>query len=173
MTEEIESKESILGILRAAISIEKFGIRYYSALSSAVENENGKSLLTYLVDAEEKHQRILEDIYNKQKEIGDSATRPLPLDNLDEDGRLAIFAEPLNEVDPNTVDAAEALSYGIHVEERSKIFYENAAKIVDDIELKEMFSDLVKFEDEHLKLLQKNLDEVNRSGNWRGYVATS
>ena len=82
MTNDLEPRDSILGLLKAAIEIEKFGIRYYTALSSAVDNEKGKSFLNYLVTAEEKHQKTLEDIYNRQKEAGEEAIKALPLDNL-------------------------------------------------------------------------------------------
>jgi rubrerythrin len=168
MNNDSEPKDSILGILRAAIDIENFGIRYYNALSSAVSNTCGKSFLNYLATAEEKHKMMLENLYNKQKELGDEVKRPLPLDNLDEEGKLAVFSEPLDEVDPTDIDAIEAVTYGIHVEEKSKIFYENAAKIVDDFDLKETFNRLVEFENEHLKLLQSNLETLQISGDWSG-----
>ena len=171
MTNEIEPKDSLLGILRAAIDIEKFGIRYYSALGSAVESADAKALFQYLVSAEEKHQNILEDIYNSQKEVGDEAARPLPLENLSEDGRLAIFSEPLDDVDPSSIDTEDALKYGIDVEERSKRFYKGASEIITDFELKETFEKLVMFEDEHLKLLQKNLEEFARTSKWIGHTA--
>lgn len=170
MNDDSEPRDSILGILRSAINIEKFGIRYYSALSSAVESEDGKNLLKFLIDAEEKHQRFLEDLFNKQKEIGDSATRPLPLDNLDEDGRLSIFSEPLDDVDPAEVGVEEALLYGINVEKRSIHFYKTAAKIIDDIDLKKILLDLVDFENEHLDLFKKNLKEYRATGDWCEYV---
>ena len=78
---------------------------------------NGKSFLEYLSTAEEKHKMILEDFYNKQKEIGDDAKRPLAFDNLDEEGKLAIFSEPLKDVNPADVDSIEALQYGVHTED--------------------------------------------------------
>jgi rubrerythrin len=168
MTDDDIPKESILGILHAAIDIEIFGIRYYTALRSAIDNAQGKSLLDYLISAEEKHQLLLEDVFNKQKDSGDDATRPLPMDNLDDDAKLAIFSENLTEVDPASVDETEAIIYGIHVEKKSKLFYENAAKIVDDFEVKETFNELVNFEDEHLRILQRNLDELQHSGRWYG-----
>ena len=129
MNDDSEPKDSILGILKAAIDIEKFGIRYYSALGSAIDNENGKALLTYLANAEEKHQLMLEDEYHKQKQIGDEAEQPLPLDNLDEEGRLVIFAEPFEDVDPKDITEIEAINIGLRIEERSMRFYDNVAKI--------------------------------------------
>ena len=138
----------------------------------AVDNLDAKELLKYLINAEEKHQYFLENEFNKQKDIGDAALRALPLDNLDEDGRLAIFSEPLDEVDPAQVGVEEALNYGINVEEKSIKFYNSALDIINDIELKKTIQDLVKFEHEHLDLLRQNLDEFRSSGNWRGYIAT-
>jgi rubrerythrin len=172
MSDDSLPRDSILGILKSAINIEKFGIRYYTALSMAVDSQDAKELMKYLVDAEEKHQRFLENEFNKQKEIGDASLRPLPLDNLDEDGRLAIFSEPLDDVDPTQVGVEEALNYGINVEEKSIKFYNSALDIINDIELKKTLQDLIKFEHEHLDLLRQNLDEFRASGNWRGYIAT-
>jgi rubrerythrin len=172
MIDDSLPQDSILGILKSAINIEKFGIRYYTALSLAVDSQDAKELMKYLINAEESHQRFLENVFNKQKDIGDDAKRPLPLDNLDEDGRLAIFSEPLDEVDPAEVGVEEALNYGINVEEKSIKFYNSALKIINDIELKNTLQDLVKFEHEHLDLLKENLDEYRKSGTWRGYIAT-
>jgi rubrerythrin len=168
----MEPKDSILGILKSAIDIEKFGIRYYSALSTAVTSETAKSLFVYLKDAEEKHQRTLEDMFDTQKGLGDEVLKQLPLDNLSEEGRLEIFSVDLDEVDPSSIDTKDALNYGIMIEEKSKRFYNNAAQVVDNIELKETFQKLVDFEDDHLRVLQKNLEEFERTGNWCGYVAT-
>jgi len=172
MLDEDIPRDSILGILRSAINIEKFGIKYYNALSTAIDSQDAKELLKFLVDAEKKHQRYLEDEYNKHLEIGDPATRPLPLDNLDDEGRLEIFSEPLDDVDPSEVGIEDAIKYGIHVEEKSIDFYQSALKIIDDIELKEILQKLITFENHHLDMLTENLDEYKSSGNWRGYVAT-
>lgn len=167
----MEPKDSILGILRSAINIEQFGIRYYNALSSAVDNQDAKDLMKYLVDAEESHKRILENLFNSEKELGDAAARPLPLDNLDKDGQLAIFSEPLDDVDPTEVGVEEALQYGINVEAKSINFYKSVMKIIDDVELTDTLQNLVDFEGEHLALLKKNLSEYRSSGNWCGYIA--
>jgi len=57
MLDEDIPRDSILGILRSAINIEKFGIKYYNALSTAIDSQDAKELLKFLVDAEKKHQR--------------------------------------------------------------------------------------------------------------------
>jgi rubrerythrin len=168
MDEVTEARDSILGILQSAISIEKFGYRYYMALSGATQNEEGKSLLDYLASSEKEHQRKLENMFNIQIGIGEEATKPLPLDNLDEDGRLAIFSEHLDELDPTEVGPIKALNFGIHIEIKSIVFYKSASKVVDNIDVKETFLDLIEFENEHLELLQRNLKELESSGNWAG-----
>ena len=61
MSGEDIPRDSLLGILRSAISIEKFGIRYYNALSTAVNSQDAKDLLKFLMDAETKHQLHLEN----------------------------------------------------------------------------------------------------------------
>ena len=159
MNDESEPKDSIRGILRSAINIEKFGIRYYTALSSAVEDKTGKEFIDYLVDAEQKHQRSLEQEYDKQKEFGAETLKPLPMDNLDDDGQQVIFSESLEDYEPGDVGIGEAIKFGIHVEERSIKFYSNAAKLVHDPALKEILSELVKFEQEHLELFKKNFSQ--------------
>jgi rubrerythrin len=169
MTDELESKDSILGIIKSAINIEKFGIRYYRALSGAIENPDGKSFLEYLINAEENHQQMLEDMYNNLKEIGDDATRPLPMDNIDEDGRIAIFSEHLDELDPTQVDAVKALNFGIHIEIKSIVFYKSVARLMSNVNLKETFLELVEFENKHYEILQKNLNEIEATGNWLSY----
>lgn len=170
MNNEEESRESILGILRSAINIEKFGINYYSVLSGAVDDETGKELLEFLAEAERKHQRTLEQEYATQKQLGDDALKPLPMDNLDEDGKQMIFSLPLEDYDPSEVSAIDALKFGMRVEESSMRFYSNAAKIVDDDALRNVLNGLVEFEREHLQLLKQNLKQLEQDGSWLGNV---
>lgn len=170
MNSDLEPRDSVLGILKAAIEIEKFGIRYYKALASAVDNEKGKALLNYLADAEEKHQIILEDEYNKQQEVGDEASKSLPFDNLDEDGKQSIFSEPLQDVDPTEISAIEAVKYGLHVEERTMRFYNDAAKVMTDVALQDILNSLLRFEQGHFELLKKNLDQLERDDTWFGHL---
>ena len=169
MVDNAEPKESILGILRSAINIEKFGIRYYQALSSAVEDENGKALLNYLIDAESDHQRTLEQEYDKHKNLGDEALKPLPLDNIAEEGDISIFSEPLEDYDPTEVSAKEAIIFGMHVEERSIRFYLMAAKVINTPELLDILNNLIDFEKGHLELLKKNLSRLETEDTWFGY----
>jgi len=168
MNEESIPNESMLGILRSAIEIEKYGIEYYNALSTAVDDQTGKEFIEYLAEAERKHQRTLEEEYDSRKEAGDDAVQPLPMDNLDEDAKQLIFSVPLEDYDPSTVSATDALKFGIHVEEQSMKFYNNAAKIVTDDQLKTVLKDLVEFEKEHLVLLRQNLNELEINGSWLG-----
>jgi rubrerythrin len=159
MANDSEPKDSILGIFRSAIDIEKFGIRYYQSLMTVVEDVTGKEMLEYLINAERKHQSYLEQEYDKYKELGLDSLKPLPLDNLDEEGRLAIFAEKLDEYKPEDVGIEAAIKFGINVEQRSIDFYSAAALLMHDFELEEKLNELVKFEEEHLELLQKNFSQ--------------
>jgi rubrerythrin len=168
MNDESIPNESILGILRSAIEIEKYGIEYYNLLTTLIDDVTGKEFLEYLAEAERIHQRTLEDEYDKHKQTGDDAIRPLPMDNLDDDGKQLIFSVPLEEYDPSTVSAADALKFGIHVEEQSMRFYSYASKIVDEVELKSVLKDLIEFEKEHLVLLKQNLEMLESKGNWMG-----
>jgi rubrerythrin len=169
MVDNAEPKESILGILRSAINIEKFGIRYYQALSSAIQDENGKALMNYLIDAESDHQRKLEQEYDKHKELGDEALKPLPLDNLADEGDISIFSEPLEDYDPSSVSAKDAIIFGMHVEERSIRFYSMAAKVINAPELLDTLNNLIEFEKGHLELLKKNLNRLETEDTWFGY----
>lgn len=166
MTGDPEPKESVLGILRSAINIEKFGIRYYRAVSNVLEDRGGKELLNYLAEIESDHQRLLEQEYDKQKELGSEAVKSLPLDNLDDQGNEIIFSEPLEYYEPENVTAVDAVKFGINVEQRSIDFYSSAAKIMNDLLLKETFNKLVDFEKEHLELLNKTLESLEKDGSW-------
>jgi rubrerythrin len=171
MNDESIPNESILGILRSAIEIEKYGIEYYNALSTAVDDVIGKEFLKYLAEAERIHQRTLEEQYENRENSDADAIQPLPMDNLDEDGKQLIFSIPLEDYDPSTVSATDALKFGIHVEEQSMKFYNYAAKIVNDDELKNILKDLVEFEKEHMKLLKENLKILESNGDWLGKSA--
>ena len=169
MNEGPEPKDSILGILRSAINIEKYGIRYYRAVGSALEDRGGKELLNYLAEIESEHQRILEQEYDKHKESSVEVAKSLPLDNLDERGNEIIFSEPLEYYEPEDISAIEAVKFGINVEQRSIDFYKAAERIMNELVLKEMFNKLVKFENEHLELLNKTLEQLEKDGSWYSF----
>jgi rubrerythrin len=168
MNEDDIPNESILGILRSAIEIEKYGVEYYNTLSTAVDDEIGKEFLKYLAVAEREHQRTLENEYDSKNELGEMSIQPLPMDNLDEDGKQLIFSVPLEDYDPSTVSAIDALKFGIHIEEQSMRFYNNAARMINDDELRNILKELVEFEKEHLVLLKQNLELLESEGNWLG-----
>ena len=60
-------------ILQKAIGIEEFGFYYYKKLEKAVENQEGKSLLVFLANAEKEHKDVLEHMLG---EFGEKPSQP-------------------------------------------------------------------------------------------------
>lgn len=65
-----ENKVNLPDILKEAISIEIYGIEYYSIFSDLVDDENAKSLLRGLARDEGEHRELLEKETREVLELG-------------------------------------------------------------------------------------------------------
>ncbi|MDD5617415.1 MAG: ferritin family protein [Candidatus Methanoperedens sp.] len=159
-----ENNGKIPDILKEAISIEIYGMEYYSIFSELVEDENAKSLLKGLARDEGEHREYLEKEYKKL------TGKPVDIKILDRENRekaRQIFPESLEPL--GIEETKDVLKLGIRTEERSIKLYSNSAKRTDAGGSKELFLKLAVFEKGHKELLEDALYYLEQEGSWYGY----
>lgn len=163
--------EEEIKILQKAIGMEEFGFYYYKKLEKAVVNQEGKSLLVFLSNAEKEHMTTLE------KMLGDYGAKPdtEPMEKLVDNiimnpGIQRVFKDLMEKKRITNVDAIEAVKLGIDVEKKSIEFYSRNAKSVTRPKMAELFTSLTEIEEGHLRILEENLRNLQSEGSWYGYV---
>lgn len=163
--------EEEVKILQKAMGIEEFGFYYYKKLEKAVDNQEGKALLVFLANAEKEHRETLELMLGEFGEKPKSEPMEKLVDNIIMNpGIQRIFKDLMEKKKISNVDAVEAVKLGIDVEKKSIAFYSKNAQSVVKPEMAELFSNLTKMEEGHLKILEENLRNLQSEGSWYGYV---
>ncbi|MFH1323126.1 MAG: ferritin family protein [Methanobacteriota archaeon] len=159
-----ENNLKIPDILKEAISIEIYGMEYYSMFGELVEDENAKSLMRGLARDEGEHREHLEKEYKKV------SGKPVDIKTLDKENRenaRQIFPESMEPL--GIEETKDVLKLGIRTEERSIELYSNSAKRTDAVGSKDLFLKLADFEKGHKELLEDALYYLDQGGSWYGY----
>ncbi len=154
----------LIDILKEAISIEIYGMEYYSIFSELVEDDNAKSVFRGLARDEGEHRSLLENQYKK------IAGKPVELRELDEENRnkaKRVFPESLEPM--GIGETRDVLTLGIRTEKRSIELYSTGAEKIDNKSSKELFLKLARFEEGHKKILEDALYYLEQDGSWYGY----
>ena len=159
-----DQNNTVLDILREAISIEIYGREYYSIFSDIVEDKNAKAMFRGLSRYEAEHQELLEREY-KNISGGPVDIRVLEKENKEKARR--IFPEPLQPL--NIAETADVLKLGIRTEEKSIELYANGAQKAENKSTRDLFLQLVHFEREHKRTLEDALYYLRQEGTWYGY----
>ena len=160
--------EKVLGMVKEAIEIERFGYDFYNSMREFVKDGNGQKLVSYLAGLEVDHIVWLEEEYRRQLERLDEF-REEPEAKISLLGKEEIFLgqdklpEIFKEFDP-----VKAISYAIGIENRSIAFYEKSKDISEDDKTKDLFKRLADFERDHVVILEENLKSLQEIGQWRG-----
>ncbi len=159
-----ENKSTLPDILKEAISIEIYGIEYYSIFSELVEDENARSLLHGLARDEGEHREHLEKEYKK---LTGKTVDIKTLDKENKEKVRHIFPESMEPL--GIEETKDVLKLGIRTEERSIELYSNSAKRTDAGGSKDLFLRLANFEKGHKELLEDALYYLDQGGSWYGY----
>lgn len=159
-----ENKVNLPDILKEAISIEIYGIEYYSIFSDLVDDENAKSLLRGLARDEGEHRELLEKEYDK---LSGKTADIKTLDKENREKARQVFPESTESL--GIAETKEVLELGIRTEKRSIELYSNSSKRMEAGESKDLFLRLAGFEEGHKKLLEDALYYLEQGGSWYGY----
>lgn len=156
-----------LGTLLEAIELEKFGYDYYSKIRTKLDDLTGQKLITYLAKMEVIHIKNLEEEYIRHlKSIDELEKDMIPrfslidIENIFQNDEE--FIDVLNNYDPIKVTML-----AIKIEKRSKKFYEKKLSVSNDDYIKVLFQKLADYENDHIMLLEKNLERLQTKHEWQ------
>jgi len=155
-------------ILKTALTIEDFGIDFYSRMSECVAEQKGAALLRSLADDEREHKAILEKQLDQiSQSIDISKVQPMGefLSILPDN----VFVPPPEGTCLLLEDEIAALEKGIAVEIISKKMYEAAISKVQDQKVRSTLQELAEWEGKHREILEENLRVLRLGGSWYGY----
>ncbi len=159
-----ENNGKLSEILKEAISIEIYGMEYYSIFSDLIEDENARSLLKGLARDEGEHRELLEKEYKK---VSGKSFIAGTLDSESREKAKEVFPESLTPL--SISETKDILKLGIRTEERSIELYSRSAKNSAAGPSKELFIRLVGFEKGHKRLLEDAMYYLEQEGTWYGY----
>ena len=160
---------NIKEVLLTAIAIERYGQDYYSRLSQAVSEEEGKALMKSLERDEKEHEEVIIKEYNRL--VGSQVPEKLDIKtDLTSKAIDDIFRRWERSIHIGSEDVFAALETGIGTEQRSIDFYSDQMSQSTDPQLKGIFQNLVEIEKGHKKLLEDNIFHLKQDGSWWGYV---
>jgi rubrerythrin len=155
-------------IMKTAVTIEEFGIDFYSRMSECVADEKGAALLRSLANDEKEHKAILEkQLLEISRTFDISKAEPMG-EYL---GVLAknVFVAPPEGACLLLEDEISALEKGITVEISSRKMYEDAMTRVQDEKVRSTLQQLAEWEGRHQEILEENLRLLRLEGAWYGY----
>jgi len=157
--------DKTLAIIREAMEIEKYGYDFYHKIRMVVKDKKGQVVLTYLAKLEADHMIWLEKEYFRQLES---------LDEFDENPAEGIQLPAIDEifvVDAlpymyDGTDHVKAMEYAVQLEIRSVEFYTKAMEYSEEQRTKDLFMKLADYEKDHIEVLNKNIENLKKSGMW-------
>jgi rubrerythrin len=160
--------EKVLGAVKEAIEIERFGYDFYNSMREFVKDGNGQKLVSHLAGLEVDHIRWLEEEYRRQLEkLDELREEPQAKISILGKGEIFLGQEKLPEIFTE-FDPVKAINFAIGIEHRSVEFYEKSMDISEDDKTRDLFKRLADFERDHIIILEENLKSLQEIGQWRG-----
>jgi len=155
----IEGRKTVDEFVTLAWAMEEGARIFYSRAMDLVEDTEAKDLLTTLVKAEENHKAALAKTLSriKEKDMTDDIIKSSSLDNIMEGGISVDKAiEWLGDQEDSLISVLEL---SMHLEANSLDLYMKMHNELENDEVKNVFSGLVKEEKAHLARLGNLLNE--------------
>jgi rubrerythrin len=149
-------------LLSTAIALEEKGKEHYLNTARAVSDERVRSVFERLADQEETHRQYLQRILDSfGKALGWPERVDIPQELL-EPAQQSLFPEARDLNPQSYASAAEAIRRGIQMEVDSIALYKSLAALAKDQAARNMFNNLVIWEEDHLFILNYWLGLLNR-----------
>ena len=157
--------DKVLGIVKEAIKIERFGYEFYLSIREYIPDMEGHRFISYLAKLEVDHIKWLEEEYERQlTKLEEFKEEPRVEISLIAKEDIFLADDKLPEIFSN-FDPQKAISYGIEIEKRSVDFYQKSMEYGDD-GTRELFRKLADFERDHIVILNNNLKSLQATGRW-------
>lgn len=155
--------------LRQALKMEEDGKAYYEEALHRVESKLAREVFRYLIKAETKHVKKIEQLYASLEERGKWPDVALTRDRGETVDN--IFAEAMANLDEKvkgTTTDIEALKMAVEMEDQGIKYYQSKADMADDPFEKKFYHLLVREEGEHFISL---LDTIEFLEDPQGYFS--
>jgi rubrerythrin len=150
-------KKALIQIIRQAVQAEREGNLFYSAAAGAAKDPMAKRMFEQLAKDELYHVQIIEDLYHDLlPDASNESVSGFPIFEKKEMAGDGGHSTPDNEF--------EILHQAIQDETKARDFYQKTAETFDSEKAKEIFLDLMAIEEGHVRLLQAELDFLEKQG---------
>jgi rubrerythrin len=153
-----------MDIYQFAMQMEKDGEEYYRLLAKESTVLGLARIFLMLVDEEVKHYHVIERLSRKEKNTQLADTRILEnVKNI-----FVTMQTAKEELYIDTTRAASEYRKACAIEEMSQKFYEEKASVAEDEQQRQIFLQLAKEEENHLRIMNNIVEFVTRRepGNW-------
>ncbi|MFQ6131367.1 MAG: ferritin family protein [Armatimonadota bacterium] len=160
-----DAREDVQAVCHA-IRMENVGYGFYEKLADTTADPNAKKLFTRLRDEEVQHLgRVRQEL---ERIVGPAEAVGVEEQAMAEPAAESWWVFP-EEGDPAVDERTreiKAVEVALQAEQRAREFYQEWTQKAADPEGREMYEWLTEMEDEHVKLLQWELDGLTGSGHW-------
>ncbi len=144
-------------IVQRAIQTEREGNRFYMRAGDAAKDPKARGMFEQLARDELYHISILEEFYNDLLEKGSSGcVEGFPIFEERKKASGGVIADFSNDY--------EVLQKAVSDEIKARDFYRKSAEECASERGRELFKDLVEMEDAHVRLLQAEIDFLEKTG---------
>lgn len=149
--------EDISRILQRAIETEKGGSRFYSRVAEATQDPKARKMFQQLAKDELYHIEIIQNLYKDiLPESSEETVKGYPIfekRKQESNGRM-----------PDLGSEFEVLAKAVEDEIEARDFYRKTAKSFGPGRARDVFLDLMEMEEGHVRLLQAELDFLEKKG---------
>ncbi len=155
----LRGDESLVDALLFAFGLEKGSCDFYMTAASKMEDPKSREVFLSMAEVEKGHMAEIRLLYCGMEneacpvsieEMSEAAKGPFM-----EGGRL--LADALKELDVAFLDREDALKAAVKQEGQASVFYEKAAKRMQDSYVKVLFKEFAKQERRHLEEISRLL----------------
>ena len=150
-------KEELIRIIQKAVQTERDGNHFYSEVAEATRDPKEKKMFEQLARDELYHVQVIKDLYHDL--LPDAPEEPVK--------GFPVFEKRKRELGgrlPDLGNEFEVLQKAIEDEKEARDFYRKAAGSFESDQAGEVFADLMEMEEGHIRLLQAELDFLEKTG---------
>lgn len=152
-------------ILKEAILLERRGKAFYKNVAEKSDSKSAKKIFEMMAEEEDEHIKFLSTQFVHFTKTHSFLKPELHTENADEEIALKVLTEDLKkEINAASFEAA-AISSAIDFETRAVAIYSERAAAATDVNEKELYNMLAKWETTHQKMLHE-LNEALKEDIW-------
>jgi rubrerythrin len=151
-------EENINNLLIEAMNSELQAKKFYKEASLKAQSQAGKNLFNELADFEQKH-------YEKIKKIIESRNKQIKIQKPEiRQDDIKLRSEAEGEFEPNKDEIVSIINIAIDAEKKAQEIYSKIADIIEDDEIKNIFINLARDEQNHQKILEDEFYQLSNKG---------